>query len=55
MHDSLLKLVTDEQVDFVRFGQDENGLVAEIHFKDGSAMIARQHDNEWVVSENFSD
>jgi len=51
MHESLVNLVLDEEVDFVRFSKNNDELFVELHYKDGTLAFARPLPNNgrWVM------
>ena len=51
MHESLAKLVLDDNVDFVRF-KDENTVV--VYYKDESVCVARYYNDGWKFIEKIA-
>ena len=49
MHESLVNLVLNDEVDFVRFSVNNDELFVELHYKDGTLAFARQKDGIWVL------
>lgn len=54
MNESFLNIVLFEEVDFVRFNEDERGIHMEVHYKDGGVSIAREQNRAWRIAEFFA-